>query len=993
MAESLGSVYADVQLRLDKLDQAIMQVSAKMDKLGNIIVKKSKKSSDESNNAFSKFGKKFEDSLSNLSKTSVGQFTKMVQGIQGALNAAPIIAMITVIVSMVQKLVSGIGNWLNETTAAYRAQQVEIAKLGAVLNSTGAAAWTSATQLSAMAKSLEQSMGAPREEIMKMQAVLLGFRSISGDVFERTTKAIIDMAAVMGGDLAGAANVVGKAIDTPVEGMTALSKQGFIFTQKEKELVASLEAVGKHAEAQNIILEALETTFAGAAAAIDEAKGAADRLEDAEKRLKIAQGESNSGIVEWWKNQEAGWKEMLAEVAELENAVDSAYKDMANNYEEYEAKVEGARARLKKLIDEEADQIDIDTQKSMVITYELEVENKKAVNALAIAQYAVYQYELKLRSVGKTADRTHDKEYDQLLKIVEQYQAAVDEVENKVKAHGDEYAALDRLRRQSMAVQEQVADAAARANAAELEAGKNVIFVGALHKALGKTTSETRAAIASGYEREIDALLQERRAITAVHGVSKEDSEMKEAALKKIDKQLEIATANYKKYHDAASGRGSGAGKESVDAQIAKLRETFRKVQETAKSQYSEGIIDEKKYNDEILKARESMVNGIRSIFSKEGLVLSPETTGYFDILKEESAELESVLSALGREEFFKSYGDELEELGYSTIRLRQKENERERDAMRNSSAYKNATEEQKAGMEELLDEVQKMRDNPFRNWESGLQHVMQFMQPLGDAIGAVFSLVTEAIRRETEEQEEIFQELHDRELERLDAEMHAKLFALGLVEAETVEDYEAQLEAAKRTGDEIAIYEASQALKKANIEQEYADEKARIDEELQQKQLELQYRGEMASWKAQMVQAVVSSAQAQLQAVSSGMQAGYPALMWVIPMLGAMAAVTSAAQIAAINANKPVPHFETGGIVPGSSYSGDNMIIRANSGEAVLTQEQQRNMLDMLNTSSRSGAMANVTLIVQLDAREIGRRTFELAGDGQYFLKARAVH
>jgi hypothetical protein len=86
-------------------------------------------------------------------------------------------------------------------------------------------------------------------------------------------------------------------------------------------------------------------------------------------------------------------------------------------------------------------------------------------------------------------------------------------------------------------------------------------------------------------------------------------------------------------------------------------------------------------------------------------------------------------------------------------------------------------------------------------------------------------------LQKSLDEQSKELDKWHEDEMKRIDDEMHARLYALGLVEAETVEDYEAQLEAAKESGDELAIYEATQALTKAQIEQEYADEKARIDE------------------------------------------------------------------------------------------------------------------------------------------------------------------
>lgn len=57
------------------------------------------------------------------------------------------------------------------------------------------------------------------------------------------------------------------------------------------------------------------------------------------------------------------------------------------------------------------------------------------------------------------------------------------------------------------------------------------------------------------------------------------------------------------------------------------------------------------------------------------------------------------------------------------------------------------------------------------------------------------------------------------------------------------------------------------------------------------------------------------------------------------IPYVGPIMAVAAVASVLAALAN--LPKFAQGGIVPGTSFTGDNVLIRANSGERVLTREQ----------------------------------------------------
>lgn len=70
--------------------------------------------------------------------------------------------------------------------------------------------------------------------------------------------------------------------------------------------------------------------------------------------------------------------------------------------------------------------------------------------------------------------------------------------------------------------------------------------------------------------------------------------------------------------------------------------------------------------------------------------------------------------------------------------------------------------------------------------------------------------------------------------------------------------------------------------------------------------------------------------------------------------------AAMSATAGAIISVISSLPKFETGGIVGGSSYYGDNVLARVNSGEMILNAGQQANLFRMLN-SGTSGNSGNV--------------------------------
>ena len=71
------------------------------------------------------------------------------------------------------------------------------------------------------------------------------------------------------------------------------------------------------------------------------------------------------------------------------------------------------------------------------------------------------------------------------------------------------------------------------------------------------------------------------------------------------------------------------------------------------------------------------------------------------------------------------------------------------------------------------------------------------------------------------------------------------------------------------------------------------------------------------------------------------------------IPFVGPALAVAAIASVLAALAN--IPKFANGGIVGGSSFFGDHMIARVNSGEMILNQSQQGKLFDMINNGGPS--------------------------------------
>lgn len=131
------------------------------------------------------------------------------------------------------------------------------ARLDAVLRATGQAAGFTRQQLDALAESLAKTTLFDDESIRQAIAVMATFRSVQGDTFRQAIEAATNLSGLLGGDLPSAALTLGKALQDPAEGLTALQRAGIKFGDEQKDLIQRLDETGRKAEAQKIILEGL----------------------------------------------------------------------------------------------------------------------------------------------------------------------------------------------------------------------------------------------------------------------------------------------------------------------------------------------------------------------------------------------------------------------------------------------------------------------------------------------------------------------------------------------------------------------------------------------------------------------------------------------------------------------------------------------------------------------------------------------------------------
>lgn len=138
-----------------------------------------------------------------------------------------------------------------------------------VIESTGGAAGVTAEHVEALAGKLENLTATEAESTQEGANLLLTFKNIQNgvgegnDIFDQATSSLVDMARAMGTDPSAAAIQLGKALNDPIAGISALSRVGIQFTDDQKSMIESMVEAGDVAGAQKIILGELNSQFGG----------------------------------------------------------------------------------------------------------------------------------------------------------------------------------------------------------------------------------------------------------------------------------------------------------------------------------------------------------------------------------------------------------------------------------------------------------------------------------------------------------------------------------------------------------------------------------------------------------------------------------------------------------------------------------------------------------------------------------------------------------
>lgn len=111
------------------------------------------------------------------------------------------------------------------------------------------------------------------------------------------------------------------------------------------------------------------------------------------------------------------------------------------------------------------------------------------------------------------------------------------------------------------------------------------------------------------------------------------------------------------------------------------------------------------------------------------------------------------------------------------------------------------------------------------------------------------------------------------------------------------------------------------------------------------------------------LIMAATKATQAKAIAEGASSAAQTPIVGWI----NAIAAIS-----AMMAAFASMPMYATGGIVGGNSFVGDNMLIRANSGEMILNKKQQANLFNMLDGGYMAKSLSSGNVEFKIKGKEL---------------------
>jgi len=166
--------------------------------------------------------------------------------------------------AIIKALSSSIQLMTQSLSLAERQIQAE-QRLAGVIKATGGAAGFTADELMKYSVNLQKVTTFGDEAIQEMMSILLTFRAVGGRTFLEMTELALDLSTVMKTDVKSAALQMGKALEDPIRGVTALGRSGVSFSKAQKEQIKLLQESGQLFKAQDLVIRGVAIQVKGLA--------------------------------------------------------------------------------------------------------------------------------------------------------------------------------------------------------------------------------------------------------------------------------------------------------------------------------------------------------------------------------------------------------------------------------------------------------------------------------------------------------------------------------------------------------------------------------------------------------------------------------------------------------------------------------------------------------------------------------------------------------
>jgi hypothetical protein len=185
---------------------------------------------------------------------------------------------------------------LTDTAKAAGEEQRQFLAMEQALTSTAGAAGLTSGELTKLADGLQGVTTFQNDAIVGAESIMLTFTKVGKEVFPQALETVLDLSEAFGQDLKSSTIQLGKALNDPIRGVTALSDVGVSFSEDQRKVIRALQETGDMAGAQRVILEELNLEFGGRARKA--AEGYTGKLKQMSNRFQDVQAVVGKTLLE-----------------------------------------------------------------------------------------------------------------------------------------------------------------------------------------------------------------------------------------------------------------------------------------------------------------------------------------------------------------------------------------------------------------------------------------------------------------------------------------------------------------------------------------------------------------------------------------------------------------------------------------------------------------------------------------------------------------------